>query len=459
MHRIVIKYLNAALLGLCLLFALAAAFLWLCRPNEIPEAVPAVSQTSLPKRAFIQPQEAYSKVGDPVLSLQFQAPKLRIPDLKNTLIYHGKNGRPDSGGGKSLLHFSLLGGKETRSIAIGERLYLMFNRGGGAKYAFSPRNEETPLWVEVLPMNQEAEITVTMLDEKGECLKEPDHCRRFNLPEKEIARTMAQNWEIGKWRVDATLLARQRARWYGPDRFLEEHGGEEFQEAMGRQRIDFGEGEEHYSIFVKLNDCLVYDQDKWRVVNGENTLDKPLLVVKRIDERLMQLDLWDVQGRGRVALNLLKTSENFVEQNYEQVFKFIGARTRSQFVFEIDNQRMLLRPKDWLLLTDSGWKKLATIEEIDNYVNRKLTGTLFVFDEIAKKEERQTLKGTIYNENRTASQTIELAMQSSSLKKEPALEKNIDKILPNDRDDPDLETMGRRPNKPNIDPPSYAKQE
>ncbi|MCP5507977.1 MAG: hypothetical protein H7A37_06730 [Chlamydiales bacterium] len=47
--------------------------------------------------------------------------------------------------------------------------------------------------------------------------------------------------ELGKWRVDGTLLARQRARWYGPDMFLKRHGGDEFKDVSGKRRIDFGE--------------------------------------------------------------------------------------------------------------------------------------------------------------------------------------------------------------------------
>lgn len=457
MHRLIIKYLNGVILALCLLFALGAAFLWLCRPNEIQEAQPQVIKSTLPKGAFTQPQEAYSKVGEPVLSLRYQAPKLRIPDLKNLLIYYGKNGRPDSTKGNSLLHFSLVGSKETRPVASGDKLYFVLNRKGeGGKYSFSPQNQETPFWIEAIPVNQEAQITVNMLDEKGEPLTEPEHCRIFNLPEKEFTRSMVHNWELGKWKVDATLLARQRARWYGPDRFLEEHGGDEYQEAMGRQRIDFGEGEELYSLFVKLNDCMIYDQDHWRLVQpGDDSLSYPILVVKRVDERLMQLELWDVQGKGKVNLNLLKTSDNFTEQNFDQVFKFIGARTRSQFVFEVENERMLLRPKDWLILTELGWKKIETEKEIDDYVNRKLVGTLFVFDEILRKDERQMMKGTVYNQNRTESYPVELAMQSLRNN-----EKSLETILP-DKERPEkeggLENIGK--NKPRIEPPSYAKQE
>lgn len=454
MQRLIIKYLNASLLGLCLLFAMGAAFLWLCRPSEIQEVEPQTVKGTLPKGSFTQPAEAYSKVGDTVLSLHFKPPSLRLPDLKNVLVYYGKNGRPDAQNNHELLHFSFNGGKDCRPAPPGEKIFLIYNKKAeGCKYAFSPNNEPTSLWMQASALHQEAQVTVHLLDEGGNEIAEPEHARFFNLPEKEFARNMATSWEIGKWRVDATILARQRARWVGHDRFLEEHGGDEYKDAVGRQRIDFGEGEETYSLFVKLGDCLVSHNDKWQVVKpGDESINQPLLVIKRIDERLMNLELWDVQGKGKISLNLLKSSENFAQQNFDQLFKFIGARTRSQFVFEIDKERMLLKQKDWLLLTEAGWKKLATIPEIDDYVNRKLVGTLFVFDEIVRKEERQVIKGTVYNQSRTESYPVELAMQPSVM-----LDKANDKVLPGPAPAKGLEAIGRQ--KPKIDPPSYAKQE
>ena len=76
-------------------------------------------------------------------------------------------------------------------------------------------------------------------------LKEPKEHAEFTLPEKEFARLSSlATWELGKWRVDGTLLARQKSRWYGVDKFIERHGGDEYKDKKGKQRIDFGEGEE-----------------------------------------------------------------------------------------------------------------------------------------------------------------------------------------------------------------------
>jgi hypothetical protein len=118
-------------------------------------------------------------------------------------------------------------------------------------------------------------------------------------------------------------------------------------------------------------------------------------------------------------LNLIKSTEPWGAQNaqnLQHVFKFVGARTRTQCVFEINRERVILRPSDWLLLTPKGWKKLVTEEEIDNYVKRKLTGTLFVFEGIARKDEKQMMTGTLYSPARHDSLPVEFALQIKGAK-------------------------------------------
>jgi hypothetical protein len=129
----------------------------------------------------------------------------------------------------------------------------------------------------------------------------------------------------------------------------------------------------------------------------------------------MTLELWDISGKGKITLNLLKVNEAWVPQNIQQSFKFVAARTRSQFVFEINKERMTLRPRDWLLMTGGGWKKLSTPEEIDSYVDRRLIGPLFIFDGVERKDDRQVIKGTLFNTARTEMQSIEIPLQQGGV--------------------------------------------
>lgn len=422
-----ISWLNWTLIGLACLLSVAGGIFWLQRPSQIVCADAPSKECGLPKGAFELPQQAYQKIGEPLLALQ-QAPlALQLPDLRQQLIYYGKNGRPDGKPGQTLLHFSLNGNKSVVSTPPGEKLYLVYDRKGTqGRYVFSVDNEKSSLWIVGQPIENEVQIQVTLENDKGEKIIEPEAYAQFRLPEKEFVRYAGTAWEIGSFRVDGTLLARQRARWCGTDRFLEHHGGQEYKDIAGKQRIDFAENDELYSVFVKAGDCLIWNQNCWKVVNpGEGSLGYPLLVVKKIDERLMTFELWDIEGKGKISLNLLKSSEPWTMQNtqtFQHMFKFVGARTRTQCVFEINHKRMILRPSDWLLLTAKGWMKLATEEEIDHYVKRKLSGTLFVFEGLSRKDDRQILKGMLYSPARNDCQMVELALQTGGTTKSSSKE-------------------------------------
>lgn len=408
-----LHFINRVVAGGVGLLLLLSAVLYFSRPAEIMVINDVASVGSgLPKGAFTQNREAYDSIGEPLLSLKFSPISVQLPDLRKALLYYGKNGRPDAQADHPLLHFAFMGNKVAASIEPGKPLYLIYDRKSNPpQYAFSPGNEETPLYMQCALDGAEATVTVVMKCQDGSLITEPSAHAQFTLPEKEYVRFGGTPWEIGKWRVDGSLLARQRARWYGPDRFLERHGGDEYSHVNGKHRIDFGEGEDMYSVFVGISECLIWDSDlgKWRASKpGTETLGHPLLFVKKVDERLINLELWDNDGRGKLALNLLKSTENWMPQNLQQNFKFMGARTRSQFVFEVNKERMLIRPKDWLVLTEAGWLKLTTPEEIDNFVDRKITGALFVFDGVEKRDDKQVLVGTMFNSTRTEMQTVEM---------------------------------------------------
>lgn len=409
-------YLNYAIAGCTGLFILAAVYLEFARYSEISVVDAASIKTSPPKNAFAQPKEAYERIGEPLLGLKFSSHSMMLPDLKKHLVYYGKNGRPDAHSDIPLLHFAFTGNKAPTSIKPGEKLYLSYDKKlTPPQYIFSANNEETPLWIEAASNGSEVLVKVFMKSSSDEILHSPPSNAQFPLPEKEYVRFGNVPWEIGKLRVDGSLLARQKTRWYGPDRFLEKHGGNEYSTFLGKQRLDFGEGDDVYSVYVGIGDALVWDNDRWVVVKpGPDSLGHPLLVVKKVDERLINFELWDVDGKAKVVLNLLKSNENWTFQNIQQNFKFVGARTRSQFVFEINKERMLLSPHDWLVLTTEGWRKLSSSEEIDDYVNRKLTGTLFVFDGVSRKDDRQVLLGTIFNPSRTDMQPIEIPVHQGS---------------------------------------------
>ena len=411
-----IIWINRALVGLIAFFVLLTFYYAWKRPSQIP--VPKVSdkKMSLPEGAFAKTKEEYDEIGPPLLELKFSPMSLQLPDLRNVIVYYGRNERPDANEGESFLHFAITGSKDTESIAPGEPLFLVYDKNQPRiKYVFSQGNKETSLWIEATPLEKEATVNVSMRNEYGQVIRKPQQFAQFTLKEKQMTRFGARRWEIGKWKVDGTLLARQRARWYGKDEFLERHGGEEYRERVNKQRIDFGEKEDLYSIYLGQGDAAAWIDGKWKQVTpGDDTQDYPLLVLNNVEERLLKFDLWDVGGKGKVSLNVIRSSETGTPKNLEREFKFVGARTRSQLMFEVKGERILISPKDWYLYTDGTWVKLSTPEQIDAYVERKVTGPLFVIDEILRDDGRQILIGLIYNATRTDVKLVESPLQQGA---------------------------------------------
>lgn len=395
--------------ALCLLLAF---FFWLARPSAIWIEPKGSKELMRPKTSF--ESNDYQKIGFPALQHRFVPQKLEVPDLRQLITFYGMNGRPDAPKEAPLMHFGLPGMKKPKACSPSQKIYIDYDREK-EQFIFAPEGEVTSLWMEPTSVEEEAKIQVGMCDEQGVSIEgAPPFCE-FKLVAKDWVKPGVGNtkgWELGKHRVDGTLLARQQARWYGPDCFLAKHGGDDFARNTGKQRIDFGEGAHVYSVFVALGGCLVWKEGRWQEVEpGKDSLGYPLLYVKKVDERLMTFDLWDEGGQRKVPLTLLKSNEVWAKDSLMRDFKFLGARTKTQCVFYVGEERMLLKPHDWLLLTDQGWVKLESEEEIDNYVARRITGPLFVFDGIVKKEEHQMLVGTLFNASRTLSETMEMAVQ------------------------------------------------
>lgn len=409
-----LSWINMTVAGISGLLLLVAFFLFITQNNSIesPETVSFKSQG--PVSSFQLPQSSYDAIGKAAFSLESSPIVLQLPDLKKTLLYNGKNSRPDADATNTPMYLGFIGAKVPTAILPNTKTYLLYNkRQSPPRYEFSPENAETSLWIDVYADGAVAVVNVHMKDDKGAVVTTPKANAQFSLAEKPFMRTDASAWEIGKQRVDGTLLARQRARWYGVNRFLEKHGGKEYQDLVGKQRIDFGENKSFYAIYMQAGDVAIWENDRWSTATpGERTLGKPLIVVKKVDERLMTFEVWDSEGKTKIALNLLKSSEPPPAAQLMQSFKFVSSRTRSQFVFEVNKERMTLSPLDWLLQVDKGWKKLSSVDEIDAYVDRKLVGPLFIFEGVTKRGESQVLVGTLFNKARSDFIPIEMVMDA-----------------------------------------------
>lgn len=405
-------YINYGLLAVAALLAVRALWLLLFLPAAVDAPAVLVKENKkkqLPPLGFHLSPDQYAAINGTVLETAFVFPTISLPDLRSFLSYFGSNDRPDIASKQNLMHFGLKDVEQMGVVAPGEPLYLLFDRARaqGGRYVFSLDNQPTHLWIEGQPGDNKATVAVKMVDDSGQQILNPPTNAEISVPLGDYARLEGGKWEIGKQRVDGTLLARQRARWLGQDLFINKHGGDEFKDQVGKERIEFGEKDDKYAVYVKEEDCLIWDGNRWVPAKiGLQSRQFPLMCVKKIDDRLMRLQLWDVGGKGRVALNLIKTTEPWTPQSVVKDFQFVSARTLSQYVFEVRKERMTLRPYDWLLLTEKGWKQISTPDDIDAMVDRKLTGTLFILDGVTKKDDKQVLQASFYSPQRTKVEVV-----------------------------------------------------
>lgn len=405
---------NAALAVLCLLlFGAWGVVIMLPRTEATMPNIIKI-KASKPLNAFKQPDEAYSRIGAPWLELNFVPPTLQLPDLSKEIIYHGKNNRPDVQRDQALLHISLksFGRAPTiQSVIPGNPIYLRYDRSlTPPRFTFAPKNQKSSLWITLEPEEDSANMTVFMLDEQGHSILEPENLHIINLPEKELPRFRNDPWEIGGNRVDAGLLARQQAKWYGQDLFLEMHGGEAFADFHNMQLIIFGEGEEQYFRFLKEGSWLIWKDNGWqKSLPDSGTWQYPLLQVRKVDDRILKFDLWDSEGKARIALNLVKSREISPLRRLQGDIHFVSARTRSQATVEIKGERISVNLKEWLLHTaEDEWIKLQTVEQIDEYVEMKLKGELLVIDSLEKRDGKQILTGHLFSAMRSEVVFVEL---------------------------------------------------
>ena len=202
-----LSWLNCTLVGLACLLGLAGVVYWLKQPTEIVCGNLHSKECGLPKSSFELAENDYQHVGESLFVLQQTPATMQLPDLRSHLIYYGKNGRPDAQSQHTLLHFSINGSNKTVvSITPGEKLYLVYDRKSTpSRYGFSENNEKTSLWIEGTAIDNEAQIHVTMENDKGEQITEPGTYAQFRLPEKEFIslcrnnmgnRNFSRRWDI-----------------------------------------------------------------------------------------------------------------------------------------------------------------------------------------------------------------------------------------------------------------------
>ncbi len=419
----IIAYTNLVLIALISLTGVLIATALSNKSSLSEEKRVKPSEMPLPKSPF--PQNEISFEQGP-LALTWVSPKATLPDLHLELSYLGKNHRPDVAEGKSRFYICVGQKKEAVSAISGEKLYLKYLQSGSC--VASDGNTQTPLWLEMHPMTADAtgaeylEVKAYLSDEEHHLITIPAAHHNFTLKMEEKKGPIGSQgnlWDIGGARVDGSLLIRQGARLTGKDLFLEMHGGELFKDVITRERLDFLAGGNPYYCFIKEGDFLIWKDKKWQRPSAEDKTEEfPLLAIKKLDDKATSIELWDIEGKNKLPLSLPRSKNYDPPIDLNQEFKLVGAKTWVECVVECRGKRFLLKEGDWMVLTSDGWHKISSEKEVDDYVDQKINGPLFILDKITKKNHRTILIGHLFSALRTTVIDVELANQDNILKAE-----------------------------------------
>lgn len=396
---------------------------------EIISKPSTVTTTKTSKEAL---EEAFSQ---PFLNLKTNRMDARVPDLRQHLIYHGSNCRPDIDASSGFVRMGFRGINKSFSVHPNSKVYLKYQQQGPNRWSVAESGETTSLWIEIHPQGREATVKVFLQDHKGQIIHSPDELATFRVqavppPQHE---QISQAFNIGSYHVDNSLLINMGAIWYGKDALytvLDDN-----LEKASKELIFLGHEGDSYSILSGLDDCFIFEEGKFiPVIPGPSSLTKPLLKMTMRDDNQLQFTIWDISGQFQLNLVLHRTQAPPFSPTFP--LKLIGARSRLKLIAELANKRTLIDSDEWLLQTKEGIIPIKSQETLDSYTQGVLRGTLLALNGIKKVDNKQVLTGILIDPSRTIWQefTMHLYRTQNSNEKNRG---NPKKYTDDDDDDDD----------------------
>jgi len=382
------------------------------------------------QNSFLQKKGLHEALQEPLFRLSKVDRPLRLPDLRTHVLFFGSGGRPDKSLSDSVVQYGFRNVQGVYSTPASEKVSLRFDPKTH-KWAIS--QTPTSLQIRFVVHTGGAEVIVELEGDDGQLITTPQELHRFTLNQTPLPPSMNafHEWTIGQWRAEPSILEKQGALWYGRDLVINTFGGEEYVFEAGRERVQFGTGDDAYVLWMGEGDCFVFDEfDRWRrVTPGPESIGKPLLRVKTIDQRSITFDLWSEEGSSRVNAVLMRRNDPSSAQIPSM--RLVGALSKKRWIAEIQGKRIVLAPDDWIVLTSNGHTRIDSPEQLDAYIEGRLSGSLLAFSGIEKIQGESCLVGSFFNNSRSQQDSIVVSLYKSWGRKDTG------SVRMNDNDDND----------------------
>lgn len=393
-------------------------FFFMFYPAQIKEISSSGKETQK-KGRFIFPYEA---IGSGGLALHPRHALGWVSRLADELVLIAYNSRPDVESKDSKILISLKNGREQLNLSNGSTIYLKESEQGKG---LRSSEEATGLWAKPMLLENGAvliEAGRKLISKEGQTGEEKGQFivtgqggvpARYNLTSQSFAKEL------------------KSGRSFPHDVLIQRYGGREYNGWREKAVIELTHGDSTYACFVSPGDYLLYDEGEWRLCSfGELEADRPIAHVKAVSGKAIEIEIWDETGFCPLQLKIEMEKQSHFQPKPEMMPSSIRMRSGTQVSCAFGKRRVILKQGDWLIKTSTGWKNLRRIEEIEQYLQHRLKGELFIFDAIEKEQGRPVLKGHLFDETRTHMQPLTLPIEidknpgKASRKRKPIFSKD-----------------------------------
>lgn len=313
--------------------------------------------------------------------------------LEQKLCLFAQRRRPDFGGTGEGFSIGVVGAEERRVVEEGKPLFCeleLHPSGGVVRVAFTEKDTGVKMvphvvggWSLAIEVEREGEETVELL------LKPVDQTRSSGP-------------------LAPALAELQGASWWGNDLFFSHYGGDEYRQKGMREKLEVGSA----FIFVREGDFLTSTEEGWRVLDSleEARADCPLAHVRKVAADQLEIEAWDEKGVIAMDAQMRRAPALAPKTQPLRLITEPKRRTAKAVSCRLGGQRWILRPGDWLLGTERGWRRLRTSEEIKSYLDHALAGELLVIDSL---EKNGLMKGHLFDEKRTSMRPFSIQVAGS----------------------------------------------
>ncbi|MBS0628640.1 MAG: hypothetical protein JSS30_00265 [Verrucomicrobia bacterium] len=297
--------------------------------------------------------------------------------LEQNLVLLAQNVRPDLGKGEKVYRIGLKGSDEQRLIKENEPICFSWNE---EKFEFADGGRQM-----IPQLINGDEILLKIGDEELSLQEKPKNIDNFD---------------------------QIQAKWWGNDLFFREYGGEEYRQLGEKYKIELTSGTGRYFVYLQPGDFLTLKEGRWTVSEPDPSV--PIAVFRETSDNEVELEGWDVNGEPLFYVRLSLQKNQPIRFVPDQVIADPKMRSIGQVSCKIGKKRLVLRPSDWVIKTQAGWRKLITINEIESYLNNEIVEELFVVDSI---DQSGHIRGRHFDDLRT--QMKPFTIQAAALKGKP----------------------------------------